>query len=62
MRAFCAVWPGSQLPAWAVESSSDVYLIMKAPALPPACDTANWMPFTSAAVWSLDAPCSGRLE
>jgi len=35
LRAFADVWPASHLPAAAVASSSDTYLIVKSPALLP---------------------------
>ena len=62
LRAFADVSSGVQLPAWADESSSDVYLMVKSPALLPACSSASLMPLTSAVVWPRDAPSSGRLE
>ncbi len=62
LRAFVAVWPGSHSPAWAVESSSDVYLTVKSPALLFAWSSASLMPLTIGLVCALDAPWSGRLE
>src|SRR5918993_668228 len=60
LRAFSDVASGSQLPACAVESSSDSYLTVVLPALLLACFIASSMPWTIAAFWSLDAPGGGR--
>jgi hypothetical protein len=50
---------GVQVPAWAVELSSDTNLILCSPALLPLCSSASLMPLTIALVCGLDAPCSG---
>ena len=60
LRAFAVVASGVHEPACAVESSSDSYLTVMSPALPPACSSASLMPFTSAVVWGREAPWSGR--
>ena len=41
LRAFADTLPGSHLPVAAVASSSDTYLIVKLPALPPAFSRAQ---------------------
>ena len=63
LRAFADVASGVHLPsACAVESSSDEYLILNLPALPPACSSASFAPSTSALAGRCDAPCSGSDE
>ena len=62
MRALADVAPGSQPPACAVESSSDLYVIVKSPTLPPACSSASLAPLTVATACVRAGPCSGRLE
>src|SRR4051794_35420367 len=62
LRAFVDVWPGSHLPAWAVESSSDLYWTVYLPTFPLTCLSASFAPLTVAAPWTRDAPWSGRLE
>ena len=52
LRALAEAASGVQLPAWAVESSSEVYFTVVWPALPPACSSASLIPFTIARVWS----------
>ena len=62
LRALDDVWPGSQPPAWAVESSSDSYSTVKSPTLPPASWSASLAPLTVATACARAAPWSGRLE
>ena len=62
LRALAEVASGVQVPACAVESSSDSYLTVMSPALLPACSSARRMPCTIAVVCGREAPCSGRLE
>ena len=43
LRAFCCVCPSSAEPGfWAVESSSETYLILYLPTLPPALLSARF--------------------
>jgi hypothetical protein len=62
LSALADVALGSQPPAWAVESSSDSYLMVNLPALPPDCSSASLAPLTAASDCARAAPCSGRLE
>ena len=56
LRAFADVASGVHAPAWAVESSSEVYLTFMSPALLPTCSSASLMPLTIAVVWGREAP------
>ena len=62
LRALAEVAPGSHWPAWAVESSSDSYLIVNFPILPPRCFSASFMPRTTSSDCLRPGPWNGRLE
>ena len=65
LRAFWAVWPSSAVPGFcAVESSSEMYLIVYSPTLPLGARSprASFSPLITAVDWPRDVPCSGRLE
>ncbi len=62
LRALDEVAPGSHLPAAAVESSSDTYLMVKLPTLPPTASSASFSPLITDCDCGRESPCSGRLE
>ena len=62
LRALADVCPASHLPAAAVASSSDTYLIVKSPHLPPFCLSASFSPLITSSDCGREAPCSGRDE
>ena len=62
-RAFCAVLPSSAVPGfWAVESSSETYLSLYLPTLPPDWEKASFSPLMTASDCSFDVPWSGSEE
>ncbi len=62
LRALVETWPGSHLPAAAVASSSETYLIVYLPTLPPASSRASFSPLTTDSDCGRESPCNGRLE
>ena len=62
LRAFSDTLPGSHLPVAAVASSSDTYLILKLPALPPAFSSASCSPRTTSSDCGRESPWSGSDE
>src|SRR5919201_264032 len=62
LRASDEVWPGSHLPAAAVESSRLTYLIVKVPTFPPASCSASFSPLTTSSDCGRESPCGGGLE
>ena len=62
LRAFWPTVASSALPAAAVESSSEVYVIVYLPILSLGDATASLAPFTIAWDWGPEAPWSGKLE
>jgi hypothetical protein len=59
LRALADVASGVQLPACAVELSSETYLTLKLPARPLFCASASFMPFTIDRDCGPPAPCNG---
>ena len=62
LRALAFVWPASHLPAAAVESSSDVYVMAHSPALLPRCLSASFSPRMTSSDCVREAPWSGSDE
>ena len=62
LRAFSETLPGSHLPVAATASSSDVYLIVKLPALPPVFSSASSIPRTTSSDCGRESPCRGNDE